>query len=516
MTISDKVKWVNRYCGQFHAHDGMIDERIEVMDFNIETSEEKEIKNILDCRKVIVLTGEAGDGKSRILNNLRPLLNEKHFEIVEDFSAILKEEKKKVIDSIYAILTEKTDQRIILAANIGVFTKSILVSDRRVLGLLTEKKEIAQIYNFEKRNLSSDREWFYGLVSQFLQYDCLQCGELDCPHHGHCVFKDNIDDICSGNGIESLRTVCNTVYLTGGHITFRELLSLLAFMVTHGTDCSALRDKTKEELEDYRYYQLFEDSDDVLLEKLSIFDPAKKRNTELHHEIYADRKCYLAQKREAFFQSGGKYELLFLDYIDEFYKALHSFDRKNFISCTAKIEVFSRLKGGMARLSGEGNTDFEMVVRDTPIIFGKDIQTEFGIELGKIDLIWRRTDLDLSQLTEEAQCPYEDNKFYMSFVYEKDGALKMIDMPVDYKVFQYLLSVEEGYYRGHGSNSIEEYTINTFYRKILRIGKESYNDMKVKFQGTEQKGLVNFELELYQKSSLLFGGKTEIKIRSIK
>lgn len=64
MTISDKVKWINKYCGQFYAHHGMIDERIEVMDFNIETPEEKEIKTILDCRKVIVLTGEAGDGSS--------------------------------------------------------------------------------------------------------------------------------------------------------------------------------------------------------------------------------------------------------------------------------------------------------------------------------------------------------------------------------------------------------------------------------------------------------------------
>lgn len=516
MTISDKVNWVNKYCGQFHAHHGMIDERIEIMDFNIETPEEKEIKGALGRRKIIVLTGEAGDGKSRILNNLRPLLAENHFEVIEDFSALTGEEKKRVIDFIYAILTEEADGRIILAANIGVFTKSILVSNRRVLGLLTEKKDIAQIYNFEKRNLTSDREWFCGLVSRFLEYDGGQCGEADCPHKGHCLFKDNIDDICKENGIESLRTICNTVYLTGGHITFRELLSLLAFVVTHGMDCGALRDKTREELKDYRYYQLFEDSHDVLLEKLSAYDPAKKRNTKLDCESYTDRKDYLARKREAFFQSGGEYKLLFLDYIDEFNEALRFFDRKNFVSCTAKIDVFSRLKGGMARLSGEGNTDLEMVVRDTPIILGKDIQTEFKIELGKIDLIWRRTDLDWNRLTEEAQRPYQDNKFYMSFVYEKDGLLKMIDMPVDYNVFQYLLSVEEGYYRGNGSNSIEEYTINTFYRKILQIRKESYNDMKVKFQGTEQKGLVNFELELYQKSSLLFGGKTEIKIRSIK
>lgn len=516
MTISDKVNWVNKYCGQFYAHHGMIDERIEVMDFNIEAPEEKEIKKILGFRKIIVLTGEAGDGKSRILNNLRPLLAEYHFEIIEDFSAITKEDKIKVIDSMYAVLTGNANQRIILAANIGVFTKSILVYNRKVLNLLIEKKEMVQIYNFEKRNLTSDGEWFSKLVYQFLEYDRLQCEKQDCPHRGHCVFKDNIDNICSEDGIKSLHTLCNTVYLTGGHVTFRELLSLISFMVTHGTDCDVLQDKAKEELEDYRYYQIFEDSNDVLLEKLSVYDPAKKRNTELKHEIYVDGRDYLVQKRKAFFLSGGKYELLFLDYIEEFNNALHFFDKKNFISCTSKIEVFSKLKGGIAKLSGEENTDLEMVVRDTPIIFGKEIQTEFGIELGKIDLIWRRTDLNLKQLTEEAQCLYEDNKFYMSFVYEKDGQMEMIDMPIDYKVFQYLLSVEEGYYRGHGSNSIEEYTVNTFYRKILRIRKESYNKMKVKFQGTEQNGLVNFELELYQKSSLLFAGKTEIKIRSIK
>ena len=162
-------------------------------------------------------------------------------------------------------------------------------------------------------------------------------------------------------------------------------------------------------------------------------------------------------------------------------------------------------------MSAGGNTDLGMLVCDTPVMFGKDIQTEFKIKLGKIDLIWRRTDLDLSHLEEDARNAYRDNRFYLSFVYEENG-LQMIDMAIDYKVFKYLLSTEEGYYRSHSGNSVEEYAINTFYRKILQVRKESYDNMKVRFNQVRQEGLLNLEMELYQMNSLLFGGKTRVKI----
>lgn len=76
MTLQDKVGMLVRYCGQYQSHGFMMDERNTDTQFNVELPEEKYIRNNVNELKVILLTGEAGDGKSRIMRNLKNLLDE--------------------------------------------------------------------------------------------------------------------------------------------------------------------------------------------------------------------------------------------------------------------------------------------------------------------------------------------------------------------------------------------------------------------------------------------------------
>lgn len=515
MAIKDKIEWINKYCGRYHAHFGMIDERIGQVDFNIETCEEKSIRECLGHCRVIILTGEAGDGKSRILNNLRQELSKNGFLITDDFSAETNVEKEKIIDSIYHILTEKDQEKDqekrIIAANIGILTKAILIHKREVLKLLTGHRELVKIVNFEKRNLAADKEWFEHAVRQFLAYDGMRCEYGTCPHAGNCVFQDNIEALARGPQIEAMRTLCNAVFLTGGHITFRELLSFLAFGVTFGMDCTQAGKCSQEEMRRYCYFQLFQENDDVLLEKFAAFDPAKKRNMEVQENPYIGIEDYFRRRRKAFFDGGGKYELLYADYIDEFHEALLHFSNRNYIALDSEIPVFMKIKEGISKLSADNSTDRGVMIKDTPAIFGKEIQTEFKLDLATMDLIWRRTDLDMEKLQEEAQTPYLDNRFYLSLVYEEKEQIKIIDMPVDYPVFQYLMAVGEGYYMGQSNSSVEEYTVNTFYRKILKTQEEAYRKMLIRFEGAE---LCDLEMELYQTGRLL-GGQTKIRLTKV-
>ena len=63
-------------------------------------------------------------------------------------------------------------------------------------------------------------------------YDGKECQDNECKQCSHCAYKKNIDFLKSTSGIESIRVLCNTIFLMGSHITFRELLSLLAHLVT--------------------------------------------------------------------------------------------------------------------------------------------------------------------------------------------------------------------------------------------------------------------------------------------
>ncbi|MDE7222552.1 MAG: hypothetical protein K2O34_02070 [Acetatifactor sp.] len=63
MTLQDKVGILVRYCGQYQSHGFMMDERNTDVQFNIELPEEKFIRKNIKELKVILLTGEAGDGK---------------------------------------------------------------------------------------------------------------------------------------------------------------------------------------------------------------------------------------------------------------------------------------------------------------------------------------------------------------------------------------------------------------------------------------------------------------------
>ena len=99
MNIKEKVFQLIKYCGGYEGHSFMMDERNED-GFNIMLPQEKEIREKISGLKFILLTGEAGDGKTRLLRNLEDVLKKHEFQICMDFSAINDNEKKDMIEKI--------------------------------------------------------------------------------------------------------------------------------------------------------------------------------------------------------------------------------------------------------------------------------------------------------------------------------------------------------------------------------------------------------------------------------
>lgn len=532
MNIKEKVQELLKYCSSYQGHSYMVDERRTDEAFRVVLPEEAEIIENLDHLQFILLTGEAGDGKSHLLRSIDRQLTEHHFRIYPDFSALPEENKispsdhrqgtgkKEIIQTIADIVEGKSDQRIIIAANVGIFTKSVLMYHEKLLDLLNHKTRKVKIINFEQRNLVDDREVFQQIVESFYAYDGKECQDADCKQCGCCTYKQNIDFLNSPSGVESIRVLCDTIFLMGNHITFREVLSLLAHLVTLGEGCDER--KERECSEDDRFENVFRLTSDKILQTISRMDPSFKRDgTEVwdtdEKKLYENIANCRREKRLNFFkESGNKYKLLAVDYLSEFQEALHCFDDEPFIASEMIQEgVLYRLKRGIGRLTRRGQSDLAMKIADTPSMLGDDIQTEF--ELGNIDIIWHRFDLDFNSLDAKTPEKVNQNCFGMSYVYPseegKGDILEKITLMIDYRLFRYLMMADEFYYLSHNSKSIEEYTINTFFRKILKKKKGAYEKMLVKFTDQEENEYCNFSLGLQEMNRVLYRGRKVIKLK---
>ena len=157
MTLQDKVGMLVRYCGQYQSHGFMMDERNTDTQFNVELSEEKYIRNNVNELKVILLTGEAGDGKSRIMRNIKKLLDENGFsEPCRDFSALQENEKEDLIVRLNEVLSGVSSERLIISANVGIFTQAIIQFSGNLMEELTNERRDVYVCNFESRNLAGE------------------------------------------------------------------------------------------------------------------------------------------------------------------------------------------------------------------------------------------------------------------------------------------------------------------------------------------------------------------------
>lgn len=515
MNVKEKVSQLIKYCGGYDGHSFMMDER-NADDFNIALPQEKEIRARISELKFILLTGEAGDGKTRLLRNLKDVLEEHKFQICMDFSAIEDEEKKDIIEKIKGLTEGKTKEKYILAANIGIFTKTVLRYRPELLEKLKAGRDDMLIVNFERRNLAADKELFRDIADSFLAFDRdSECVEADCPWRGGCVYKKNLIGLMD-KGMEGLRILCDAVYMTGGHITFRELLSLISYMVTFGQDCEMRR--MEEEQNKFRYYQIFDIVDDPRLQKFCCLDPAKARTRDANRK-YGSREECIIEKRKNFFEQDDieeekRYALLYADYLTEFRSVLNVINGRHpyfFSTMDTSDRNLVKLKLGLSKITRAGNTNLKMTVADTPGIFDGSIQTEFDVS-SNIETVWKRYDLDLRNRGSAISAVGQENRFSLSYVYSEGDELQEKSMLIDYPLFRFLMMAAEDYHMDRNGISIEEYAVNTFYRKVLHSMPDAYRKAHIRFDEAKRKNFTNFSLELKQQNSILFGSSTKVMI----
>ncbi len=510
MTLYDKVNLLVRYCAQHQSHGFMMDERNTDNSFHISLPQEEEIRSRIEKIRVILLTGEAGDGKSRILRSVGPLLADNGFgEPCRDFSALSEEKKKELILRLREVLDGKSAEKLMILANVGVFTQTAIRYDIRLMEELTDGREDVFLCNFEHRNLAEDQAVFRHIVSRFLCYD-QPCANTDCICFADCAYRTNIAKLLTDSGMEGLRVICNAVYLTGGHLTFRELLSLLAYAVTFGQDCGQRVRGIAEggDAEHFLYYNIFEQSQDALLRKVAEMDPALKRGP-CGGEIRTIREYIRARRREFFEHQERQYEMLRVDYLPEFYAVLGYMNQRpyHYDASRDTNEILRMLKRGINKMSSQGRSDAGLVVTDTPPIFDGRIRMEF-LGLADVALIWNRYDLRAGQAADAGRLW---NRFCLSYMVNTGQQKELLSLVIDYRLFRYLMMCSQDYFMNRNASSTEENAVSTFYRKILQQKEQIYSSIVIRFEEKSEE-ICDFSLHVHEEEDF-FSGETSQSIR---
>ena len=146
--LKENIDKIVRYCRQYQAHGYMMDERNLNDGFNVELPEEKFIRQNIEKLHLILFTGEAGDGKTRIMRNLKEVFVKYEFhDLCIDFSALTAAEKEQLIKKIRAVLSGEAKDKMVGAANIGAFTQAVLKFDLSLMEELTKKREDVYLCN---------------------------------------------------------------------------------------------------------------------------------------------------------------------------------------------------------------------------------------------------------------------------------------------------------------------------------------------------------------------------------
>ncbi len=533
LSLKNKINQIVSYCGAYDGHSSLYDERIENKSFNIKLPEEYRILQNLEKVNIILLTGEAGDGKSRILRNLKNEFEENGFAIIDDFSALHEDEKAEVIDTISKCLEDRSNSKVVIAANIGIFTKVLLSKEPSMLDEFTSNSKVLVI-NFEKRNLASsnmieNEALFSKIVKKFLEYNEEIPCDFDCIYYNNCPFKKNIDALRNDIVVENLRVLCDTLFLIGEHLTFRELLSLVSFMITSGYDCERLNNSMMQDITSLYYFNsIFEESQDILIQKFTKLDPVKKCSAN-DYQIFVkhgeDISNYKKAKRQIYFENKSecKYSELPMDYIDDFKRMLDKLHKPPYFSDVKEIRNVEEetylenktekdLKKGFIKLISPQETNLEIVFYDTPPKIGEKIKTKFSINMNELNLIWNRADFDFDEIGKELNPFIDNNYFCLSCIYtDNDRNLKHISLNITYQLFRYIFMARDDVYFLTSNNVIEEFGLSDFFRAVLKAKPEFYDKMIVIFQ--DNKGeFCDFELSFYKKNELLFFNSSQSKV----
>lgn len=336
--VNDFVDFIRQYDITSADYTKIFDEYTKTVQFEVKSSINEMIINKLKTNpSSVIITGNAGDGKTRICRNVYEALKGskleswsrsgvetieykgKRFHIVKDLSELSDEKIYNILDSLVSSIHSNNDFYVI-AANEGKLTYSLYSKE--------EYKELIEVIEpqFSNVNFESDAKIkLYNLLhtstSIFAQKIIEEWNSEEnwsicnsCSVKNKCILNHNHQQLSKENVLKRIFRLYQSLDALEVHMTMRELLIQLAYVHLGGLNCKDIHEANSEELRKQSnkvYYQnlfgvnidadMFNDIPGIT--EIKKFDPGRSSHStiddfimngdladesvvELHHSLY--------------------------------------------------------------------------------------------------------------------------------------------------------------------------------------------------------------------------------------
>lgn len=283
--INPFVNFMQQYDLTTADYSKIFDEHTTTIQYNIDTNINQQIINIFqEAPRSVIITGNAGDGKTRICRNVYEAISKKTFQgwpesgidefvvnnytirIIKDLSElqdhIILEELKRLQESLLSL----TKIYYLIAANEGKLTyfltkypeltnlKEVIIPQFSPI----HKQQFDQLQVFNLLHVSSS-VYAQRIISEWNQEENWQVCS-GCNKQKQCIINHNHRALSTKKTAGRLLGVYRSLDGKHGHMTMRELLIHLAYTHTGGLYCRDIHNSDSKELQQQAkkvYYENF-------------------------------------------------------------------------------------------------------------------------------------------------------------------------------------------------------------------------------------------------------------------
>ena len=264
---NDMVDFIKQYDITTVDNTKIYDEHASDMRYNIDTEINDDILNIFTTNpKSVIITGNAGDGKTRICRNVYNALTGESLEkwseegidnityngyeirIIKDLSELTDEVILQELNLLAQYLENKTPIYYLIAANEGKLTSSLQADsnltqlrEKITSQLLDSKHSIdaleLKVYNLLHISTAENAKKILGKWNEHENWNvCSSCKENE-----RCIIYHNHKKLSDKNIQERLYYVYRSLEVSHEHMTIRELLIHLAYTQLGGLTCKDIQ-----------------------------------------------------------------------------------------------------------------------------------------------------------------------------------------------------------------------------------------------------------------------------------
>lgn len=264
----------------------------ELEAIHVTSNLEEVIKNLIRRKKLVLLTGNPGDGKTHLIRYIEPYLK-KHNTFIEldinevaDHQAFVSELTEALNNERPALIAINEYPLYELLKSMGntfpfhdqiekIKSNSLIYEDECKIDYSSFRAAIIDLNNRNLLNSNTLNDAFNKLLTNVSLCEFCSSGEI-------CVHNQNAKSLSNHEVQKRVIKLISLLGNIGSHAVMRDILGLIAFILTAGKKCSSLN----ADIIGYSYFNLLFNGNNTLFKGLSNLDPARISNPIIDEQLW--------------------------------------------------------------------------------------------------------------------------------------------------------------------------------------------------------------------------------------